>query len=115
MVPDPSPVQGVYYGAFPGEPEGSDPTVWAVSRPHNWHPIATEERLLSINTNSGELINSVQIPSRYVHHSWSENIHHGYTCVHTYQTYAGAGSLMMLSGLATMCGCATLAMGSYCS
>ena len=63
-------VQGVYYGTFPGEPVGRDPTVWAVSRPHNWHPIATEERLLSINTNTGQMINSIRIPSRYVYHSW---------------------------------------------
>jgi hypothetical protein len=54
----------VYYGTFPGEPNNGNPTVWVISRPHNWHPQTTSERLLNIDLVSKELITSEQIPSR---------------------------------------------------
>lgn len=59
-------VQGVYYGAFPGDLDtNGSPTVWVVSRPHNWRPQRVEEKLLNINLDSGDLIDEVTIPSRY--------------------------------------------------
>jgi len=59
-------LQGVYYGAFPGDPDSSGaPTVWVVSRPHNWHPQTVEEKLLNINMESGNVVSEVKIPSRH--------------------------------------------------
>eukprot|EP00892_Ulva_mutabilis_P005366 jgi/Ulvmu1/3200/UM015_0241.1 len=60
--------QGVYYGAFPGDDDkNGSPTVWVVSRPHNWRPQRVEEKLLNINLESGHLISEVTIPSRFSH------------------------------------------------
>lgn len=58
-------MQGVYYGAFPGDPDGKgDPTVWVVSRPHNWRPERVEEKLFNVNLETGELVREATIPSR---------------------------------------------------
>ena len=49
-------VQGVYYGVFPGDKLGDDgvpSTVWVVSRPHNWRPKSTVERLLELDMRTG--------------------------------------------------------------
>ena len=48
--------QGVYYGVFPGDQLGDDgvpSTVWVVSRPHNWKPKSTVERLLELDMRTG--------------------------------------------------------------
>ncbi len=48
--------QGVYYGTFPGVKLGDDgapSSVWVVSRPHNWKPKGTAERLLELDMMTG--------------------------------------------------------------
>ena len=49
--------QGVYYGAFPGDKlseDGAPSSVWVVSRPHNWKPKSTTERLLELDMKTGK-------------------------------------------------------------
>jgi hypothetical protein len=46
--------QGVHYGVFPGlQLKGALKTVWFVHRPHNWHPIDTEEALVEVDLETG--------------------------------------------------------------
>jgi hypothetical protein len=60
-------LQGVYYGAFPGEERGilGEPTsLWVVSRPHNWHPSDSKEWLLHLHMESGRELGRVQVGRR---------------------------------------------------
>ena len=57
--------QGVYHGVFPGEPAPDGPSVWLLSRPHNWRPRTADEALVRISLRSGRLLGRTPIPTRY--------------------------------------------------
>ena len=58
--------RGVYYGTLPDDTPGR---VWVVSRPHNWRtpPAGTKEQLLLIDTDTGDLLRQVPLPSQFTH------------------------------------------------
>jgi hypothetical protein len=58
--------RGIYYGIFPGD-NTEAPSVWVVSRPHNWKPTTAKEYLLQIDLASGEVLKEVEVPTRFGH------------------------------------------------
>lgn len=62
--------EGVYYGCFSGaisDAKGVPTTVWVVSRPHNWRPMAAKEWLLELDIQSGKEIRRVPLQSHFTH------------------------------------------------
>ncbi|KAG1681109.1 hypothetical protein FOA52_015551 [Chlamydomonas sp. UWO 241] len=60
---------GVHYGTFPGSTDASGAlsTVWVMLRPHNWHPVESEETLLQLDAETGSEVSRSSIPSRFTH------------------------------------------------
>eukprot|EP00892_Ulva_mutabilis_P008031 jgi/Ulvmu1/55/UM001_0058.1 len=83
--------RGVYYGAFPGEPdaEGS-PTLWVVSRPHALSGTPGNDALLHLHANSGALLGEVQLASRFTHDAIRRHDK-------VYVCNTGEGSILQLS------------------
>ncbi|GAX82193.1 hypothetical protein CEUSTIGMA_g9621.t1 [Chlamydomonas eustigma] len=61
--------QGVHYGTFTGKVSNSGAleSVWVVLRPHNWHPESSVEVLLELDSETGQELNRVRVPSRFTH------------------------------------------------
>mmetsp|Transcript_52311 Transcript_52311/g.113382 ORF Transcript_52311/g.113382 Transcript_52311/m.113382 type:complete len:398 (+) Transcript_52311:58-1251(+) len=61
--------RGVYYGAFPGEPDPEvGATIWVMSRPHNFRAKTSEELLLNIAADgSGKIVRAVEVASKFAH------------------------------------------------
>ena len=59
--------QGVYYGVFPGDDRdllAAPASLWAVSRPQNWHPNTPTQWLLHLEMETGQELGRVALPSR---------------------------------------------------
>jgi len=59
----------VHYGVLPGRrtPAGALRTLWFVHRPHNWHPTTSQEWLVEVDAESGEVTTRKQLQSRFTH------------------------------------------------
>ena len=48
--------RGVYYGTFPGDPWDGVPTLWVISRPHNWRSKGPDDREVLLRLGAGDPI-----------------------------------------------------------